>query len=445
MVNEDQLIERFKMGLDAALAESTPPVNTDKEPAFALAVSGGADSMALTHLAVSYLGPERLTALSVDHGLRSAAQEECEQVAQWMNALGVSHVVLNWDGEKPHAGLQNAAREARYRLLENWCVANNVPYLLLGHHLRDQAETLILRLARGSGLWGLAAMPRCRAPLFEPNGPQTLRPMLDISHQDLRDFLTARQQCWVEDPSNDDMSYDRVKVRAFLAAPPVDGLNPERLAQTAQRLSSAKSALAFYVDRAIVSYVNYDALGFAKIDLDGLLQEPREVVLKILSIVLQNISGAPYPVRFANLKAVLDACLTGVCHRTLGGCELVLRAGSALFVYREVASVQAQSVLTAQPSDMLWDGRFLISAQECSGKMQIRPLREEGWAHLKALGCDLKCSFKVGVTQPSLWQNDLLCAAPTLGYHNADMVRDLKMQFSPRIGAFGVVNLDLES
>ena len=189
--------------------------------------------------------------------------------------------------------------------------------------------------------------------------------------------------------------------------------------------------------------MDYHPQGYAEIDLNGVLQEPRETVLKLLSTVLQNVSGSSYPVRFEKLKAVLECCLEGSCHRTLGGCELILEEENSLFIYREAAAIAAPHRMLPETGAILWDGRFLISNLGKRAAFEVRVLGKDGWAHLKTLGHDAHCPFRVGITQPSLWQQDILCAVPTLGYYNPDRGCDLEVRFSPRIGAFGLVNLDL--
>ncbi len=174
----------------------------------AVAVSGGADSMALLCLAARW-GKRPLTALTVDHGLRAESAEEARRVKGWAEAQGVPHVTLAWRGEKPKANLQAAARAARYGLLAQWCRDARVEGLLLAHTLDDQAETVLLRLARGSGVNGLAAM----APATRLRGVTLLRPLLGISRARIVATLEALRQPWIEDPSNEDTRFARVRLR----------------------------------------------------------------------------------------------------------------------------------------------------------------------------------------------------------------------------------------
>src|SRR5512144_1702125 len=148
----------------------------ESSPHLAVAVSGGADSMALGLLAHDWAVARggRVTALTVDHGLRPASAKEAAVVGSWMSACGIEHHVLRWRGEKPASAVQNAARIARYRLLCEWCRQANVMHLLLGHHSGDQSETILHRLVRGSGIFGLAGI----SPLVETSEVRLLRPLL---------------------------------------------------------------------------------------------------------------------------------------------------------------------------------------------------------------------------------------------------------------------------
>ncbi|MAG22807.1 MAG: tRNA lysidine(34) synthetase TilS, partial [Rhodospirillaceae bacterium] len=181
----------------------------EPEPCVAVAVSGGCDSMALALLAHDWAQGRggQTVALSVDHRLRWESGAEARQAGRWLKARGLTHHILSWTGDKPRHGVQAAAREARYRLLFDWCRRHGVLHLLLAHHQEDQAETFLLRLGRGSGVDGLAGM----APLSEVPTMRLLRPLLDVPKARLVATLQSRGQEWVEDPSNRDLAYARVR------------------------------------------------------------------------------------------------------------------------------------------------------------------------------------------------------------------------------------------
>ncbi|MGB3147286.1 MAG: tRNA lysidine(34) synthetase TilS, partial [Paracoccaceae bacterium] len=180
-----------------------------------VAVSGGGDSMALLHLLADWRkagGPE-LLAVTVDHGLRPEAAAEAGFVADHCLGLGIAHETLCWTGWDGRGNLPDQARRARYRLIVGWARRHGLARVALGHTLDDQAETVLMRLLRGSGVDGLSAMADCRVEA----GIAFCRPLLSVQRQDLRHYLTARSVPWLEDPTNDDPDYDRVKARQALA------------------------------------------------------------------------------------------------------------------------------------------------------------------------------------------------------------------------------------
>ena len=181
------------------------------EPHIAVAVSGGADSLALILLCKNWVDMRKgtVSALSVDHGLREGSTDEIKQLGKWLIARGIEHIALTWKGDKPLTGLQAAARTARYNLLENWCRKHNVLHLLLGHHQDDQAETFLLRLAHDSGIDGLAGM----ADIIEKSHVRLLRPLLTTPKDRLCATLNAASQPWLEDPSNENEDFERVRIR----------------------------------------------------------------------------------------------------------------------------------------------------------------------------------------------------------------------------------------
>ena len=211
----------------------------------AVAVSGGPDSMSLTCLLQSW-GRSRgldIVGLTVDHRLREGAAEEAEQVSVWLRELGLSHHTLVWEAGKTMSHLdsspQAAAREARFNLLVQWCLANHTSKLLIAHHSDDQAETFLQRLVRGSGIDGLASM---RASVRR-NEVILLRPLLVRPKADLIATCEALGQAWINDPSNQDQKYSRVRLRNLLEALAAEGLDRDRLLNTVSHIQRAKTAI----------------------------------------------------------------------------------------------------------------------------------------------------------------------------------------------------------
>ena len=253
----------------------------------AIAVSGGPDSLALlltTRLAFGH----RVRALTVDHGLRAGSSAEAAGVASICDKLGIAHATLCWDGEKPVANIHAAARTARYQLMGDWCAANGVSWLATGHHADDQAETLLLRLARGSGVSGLAGIRRVRALA---NGVTLLRPVLDRRRSELHAIVGAAGLVPVDDPSNADPRYDRTHARALLAQ--TDWLNPERLAAATAHLADAEAALDWTADfawrgRAVVAPSHIE-LDIARLPAELI----RRLVVRALQVLGCNAPSGP--------------------------------------------------------------------------------------------------------------------------------------------------------
>src|SRR5712691_3859412 len=228
------------IGADEFAALMAPHGPFESAPFLAVAVSGGADSLALCLLAWDWarrLGGS-LAALTVDHGLRAASAEEAAQVGDWLAARGIAHRILAWQPPARLRNMQAAARAARYALLTEWCRAAGCLHLLTAHHREDQAETLLLRLARGSGLDGLAGMAASR----EATSCRLLRPLLSVPRDRLAATLRAAGQSWIEDPTNRDATYARARLRHSADLLASEGLSAARLAATARHLGRARAA-----------------------------------------------------------------------------------------------------------------------------------------------------------------------------------------------------------
>ncbi|MEO7276679.1 MAG: tRNA lysidine(34) synthetase TilS [Sphingomicrobium sp.] len=225
-----ELVERFERDL-APLARPGTRLG--------LAVSGGADSVAMLFLCAA-ARPGEIEVASVDHAIRADARKEAEAVGELCAKLGVPHSILTveWD-EKPETGIQERARMARYRLLGDWARDRSIGALVVAHHVDDQAETFVMRLARGVGVKGLSAMRRLTLP---PGGKIALiRPLLNWRRSELEQIC---KDCGVSpsaDPSNDDEQFERVRIRKALGAS--DWLDPAAIAKSATNLARADSAL----------------------------------------------------------------------------------------------------------------------------------------------------------------------------------------------------------
>ncbi len=252
--------------------------------------------------------------------------------------------VLTWRGAKSPSGVEAAAREARYRLMGDWLARHKIGTLLVGHTIDDQAETFLLRLARGSGLDGLSAM-RAIAPWPIAGFPKlsVARPLLNITRAHLRDYLTARGQSWLDDPMNEDTAFDRVKMRRAGKALADLGLTAPRLAAAAAHLGRARAALENMTEALLTRAVAKPAKGQAGMLLapEVLTGAPREVGLRALAAILMKVSGQAYRPRFDALERLFGRMAAGTLGggATLHGCHIGPapggRAGAALLVARE--------------------------------------------------------------------------------------------------------------
>jgi tRNA(Ile)-lysidine synthase len=345
--------------VDAAefAALMAPLAPFEHRPRLAVAVSGGADSLALALLARDWTAASggMLTALTVDHRLRAGSAAEAAQVAAWLGARAIAHCILRCEERPASGGVQAAARAARYRLLEGWCAGNGVLHLLVAHNREDQAETLLLRLARGSGLDGLAGM----AAVAERTQCRLLRPLLTVPRARLEATLRAARQDWIEDPSNLDPAYARVRLRQGRRLLEEAGLGMERLAATAARLARARTALEAGVAALLARAALIHPAGFVRLDPAMLKAAPEELGLRALGAVLAMAGGALYPPRLERLERLYRQLPDGLGGgRTLGGCRLLPRQGR-LLVCREPAAL-ASPVPAPPGAEIYWDGRFCL-------------------------------------------------------------------------------------
>ena len=303
-------------------------------PAIVLAVSGGPDSMALMWLAARWRralarGP-RLVAVTVDHGLRTEAAREARDVKRLARSLEVPHRTLRWTGTKPNTGLPAAARAARYRLLAQAARSNGATHILTAHTRDDQAETLLMRMLRGSGIAGLAAMTR----VSEREGLWLARPLLDVSKAQLVATLNRARINFADDPTNRDVSYTRPRLRALMPALAAEGGDSKNLARLAARLARANAALEVLADgaeRYLALRDRNDAarFGFDAATFAGLAEEIR---LRLLKRAIDRVGheGTAELGKLEAVLAVLDQAIAAGGSRqklTLAGAMVTLIGG----------------------------------------------------------------------------------------------------------------------
>ncbi|WP_233192859.1 tRNA lysidine(34) synthetase TilS [Acidimangrovimonas sediminis] len=388
------------VALASAMAEAF-----DRAPAcLGVAVSGGGDSLALLHLLHDWAASHgtALTVATVDHGLRPEAAEEAAMVARVCAGLGIPHQTLRWRDWDGRGNLSDAARRGRYALLAGWALGQGAAAVALGHTLDDQAETVLMRLARGSGVDGLSAM----APVRRSGRMLWLRPLLRVTRARLRAVLEARGLKWAEDPTNDDPAYDRVRARQALALLAPLGVDARGLAATAGRMAMARAALEAAALRLAEDAVQIEA-GDVVIDRAALVQAPEETRLRLVAHALGWISSADYRPRLTALTEALGAALQGR-KATLSGC-LMLPRGETLRLTREAHAVAG---LTAPPG-AAWDGRWRLEGS-ADKDMHLAALGEGGLA-LCPRWRETGLPRDSLIAAPALWRGTTLIAAPLAG------------------------------
>ena len=309
-----------------------------KDEVVAVGVSGGADSLALVLQAAEELAVfgRKIVALTVDHGLRPTSRLEAEYVAGLMQKYGIEHHILTWTGKKPTTGIEEAARQARYALIAEWCSQNNVHVLLTAHHAKDQAETFLMRLQRGSGLEGLCGIREYSVR----DGLVILRPLLAINPENLRDYLRQRAIVWVEDESNRDTTFLRGKIRQYLPELTENiGINIEKICNAVHNLQSAEDYIEQQLDLLLAHDVIWDFGTVCRFRYADYLSWHKEMKFRVLA----RLCRREYIPRAERILALVNALNTlPFTGATLGGREIVL-AYDWVWVVPERISKRVQS------------------------------------------------------------------------------------------------------
>ncbi len=392
--------EILRSEIRARLPEQLPP-------RLGVAVSGGGDSVSLMHLLHSIAQEEgaELLAATVNHGLRPEAGAEAARVAEQAAQLGVPHETLVWQGWDGAGNLQDQARQARYRLLTDWAQGNALTAIALGHTADDQAETFLMRLGRAAGVTGLSGMSGAR----DQNGVMLLRPMLGVTRQTLRTYLSEIGVDWIEDPSNHDCRFDRIKAREALAGLDALGISANSLTRVAENIAQAREALAVYTQESArkIAVVEGGDICMARNGFEAL---PKEIRRRIVVGIIAWIAGRGYPPRQSAVEQALAAVSEGKT-LVLAGCLLVPQ-GDKMWFCRELNAVLDE---TAAPSEV-WDKRWLLTGPKVPGA-QVRALGEAGLPQVpdwRAMGRPRR----VLLSSPAVWDGDNLLAAPLAGYGN---------------------------
>lgn len=332
----------------------------------AIAVSGGSDSMALALLTQDWMQEQngKITALIVDHKLRPESTQEAHQTQSWLTQQGIDAVILTWENEKPKNRIQERARQARYDLLEGWCRANSVPNLLTAHQADDQWETMMQRLTRGSGPRGLRGILPERAFL----GGRILRPFLvdqdglGITKEQILKYLKEQNQPFIEDPSNQNTFYERVRWRQDRSSWESKGYTTDRILQEIKNATQTYNQLSAESQDWCQQNIIISPLGYLKLDRLGWDCLSGDLKSFLLQEILSFFQERPYPIPLPTLQTILNRLEKEPAVGS-AGCYIVKR-GPEILVTRETRNLP-RMIVPNHPCTLQWD-RFTLTLQDHS-------------------------------------------------------------------------------
>ena len=336
-----------------------------------IAVSGGSDSIALFHIITEWESenkPEILVA-SVDHGLRSESKAEVEFVKKICEMKRVKHFALTptINISEARGNLQDNARSARYQLLRNWAISNELQCILVGHTLDDQEENLLIRFLRGSGVDGLASMEN----MVVRNEILWIRPLLKYRKEELRNYLRNNNYSWIDDRSNYDDKYQRVKVRKLLTQLKSNGLIAPNFVKTADHMLRASKLSKEIAKNNSKILLSFNDVGQITFEVEKFSQLFEDTQFRILSGIISWFSGKFYKPRFSHLKnmhnKILHDKLTGA---TLGG-TVFKKENGTITVTRELASIEENYLV--KDEKFIWDNRWQITLEQETQELYVKP------------------------------------------------------------------------
>ena len=291
-----------------------------KNESFALAVSGGSDSLCLAYFSKMYSHEfsNKIHVLIVDHKLRKESYKEALKVKSILKKKKILSKILSWKGKVPKKNIQKNARNIRYSLISSYCSKNKIKYLITAHHEDDQIENFFIRLLRGSGLTGLSSMS---VNTKYNNRLKIIRPFLTLNKKDLKYVTLNYFKTYIKDPSNDDEKFLRVRIRKYRKNMEKEGLDTRKIINTVDNLISANKALNYYKSKALYKHVSFVSKGRCLINKQIFSEEAGEIIFKSFSDTLSLVSGTYYPPRSKKVINLIDRIKKNKFSKsTLGGC-----------------------------------------------------------------------------------------------------------------------------
>lgn len=339
------------------ISNSLAKYSLPKNKKLAVAVSGGSDSMALLVLAQSWANDNasEIIVLSVDHRLRQESSEETKSVKIIANDLGIECEILVWQHDDKKNNMHARAREARYDLMTTWCGENGVDTLLTAHHQDDEIENFIIKLYRGGGSLGFLS-----EELWYYNNIRIIRPLLNYSKKDLRQYILENKIEWFEDKSNDNPQYLRANVRKWLRGLPESmdyDMLKQRFLLSKSHINEAARFMQKYLIKALAEHCQISPFGYAKLDYDNNIDDI--LLYNVFSHLLVTVSGFGNIARADSVKGLIQELKIGSKKKwTLHGCAIEKKKNEIWFYRIYGKKPPAQSKLS---QNLKWDNRWLIA------------------------------------------------------------------------------------
>lgn len=383
----------------------------------AVAVSGGPDSMALAFCLQRWAKAKSksIVAFIVDHALRPESKAEAELTQRRLAMLDIKSEILTWHHNSIVSRLHVTARKARYDLLSQACLKKEILHLFLAHQREDQAETILMRLAKGSGIDGLAGMASSR----RVESLWLHRPLLPITKEQLVATCKEVGLEFITDPSNTSEKFARGRLRKVIPLLAEEGLTIDRLYETGERASDAKQALDYYTLRFLHEATSRDYAGALSYDRERLASLPYAIAERALIVGLKNLHPLSYSPEHASLSALLQdlRSVEDSPTRTLHGC-LISKAPSKIILSREISAI-TDSTIIGSGETFIWDGRWRIVSAKASYAEDyfIKPLGNPPHDVVDNLYPGLRNLVPQGrirASLPAIWSQSALFQIPSL-------------------------------
>ena len=379
--------------------------------AVALAVSGGPDSMALAYCMQRW-GKVPCVALIVEHGLRPESSDEALLVKERLKTMGIQAEILPWTHEVLSGRVHEKARAARYGLLTEACHRLGADCLMMAHHMGDQAETVLMRLAKGSGIDGLAGI----APETQRDGLRLIRPFLAVTKERLIETCAQAGVAYVIDPSNAREKYARGRLRKVLPLLESEGLTVESLAAMAARVREAKEALDQVTKNFLLDAAKPERGGSVCVNRQSLITAPKEIAIRALSAGLRYLHDSSYPPEYGSLILLYEAVREAADDKvqTLYGCLASVSEKKVVLMREPSAASEVLSLSSGQT--VLWDGRWFVFSGNDAFPAEVRALGCPPHELVDRLAPDLRRKIpqgRVRASLPGIWDGGTLRAIPS--------------------------------